>query len=142
MSKTQPSLPSVWQTLAEINLADHPGVDQLASDQTVTVVRSLNLSPVDLDRLQMAVAEAVLKAIEPNNHYPSDFPASIRLRVFYRTLAGPITKPEPTLSLTTNERNRESSRGWGFFLTERIVDDTQTAGEMRFYSIELFLYRE
>lgn len=142
MTNTRSSLPSAWQNLAEINLSGQPGADRLARNYVASAVRPLNLSPADLERLKTAITEAVLKAIEHGHHYRFNLPVSIRLRVSYRALAGQVTDRGNTPDLTAKVSVHESSRGWGFFLIERIVDDTQTADEDMHHSIELFLYRE
>ena len=142
MTNTQTPSPSAWQTLAEVDLAGQPGVDQVAWGHVAGAVRFFNLTPADLERLKRTVAEAMVKAIERSHHFRSDLPVSIHLRVSYKTLAGPITTHKDMPDLTASMSAKESLRGWGFFLVERMVDDTQTPPENPTHSIELFLYRE
>jgi anti-sigma regulatory factor (Ser/Thr protein kinase) len=145
MTNTHPSLPSAWQMLAEITLPGQAGADRLARNHVASAVRPLNLSPVDLERLETAVAEAVLKIIERGSRYPAKPAVSIQLRVSYKASAIQITNQE-TVSisddLTTKMTAQEPFQGWGFFLIERMVDNAQIAGDAVQHSIQLFLYRE
>lgn len=142
MTNAQPSAPSAWQTLIEVYLAGQPGVDQLAWNYVAGVVRSFNLAPADLERLQTTIVETMLKAIEPSPNYRSDLPVPIRLRASYKILTEPTSAQKDVSGLIANMPAQESLRGWGFFLIERVVDNSQTPLENSTHSIELFLYRE
>ena len=149
MPNVNSSPQSTWQTLAEFNLPSRPGANRLARDYLAATVQVLNLSVADLERLTKAVDEAVQNAIESNNRYQLDLPPFIRVRVSAKAVADHIADQKdapipdsgrPHLAAIVSEP--EPARGWGFFLIERLVNDTQVTGEDRHHSIELFLYLE
>lgn len=144
-SSSQPT----WKTLAELILPNQPGTDGLAQDLVTATVRSLHLSPADLERVEMAVAKAILNAIESGIGYRSDLPVSVLVRVSAKAVAEKITYqgdapvPDPeTPNLTAKVLTQESSHGWGLFLIERMVSEFQPIYEGTHHTIELFLYPE
>ncbi len=149
MSNAHSSSHPTWQTLTEFNLPSQLGINRLARDYVVAAVYVLNLSAADVERLTKAVDEAVQNAIESNSRYQLDLPPFIRVRVSARAVADHIAdqkdapipdsgRPHPVAKVS----EPEPARGWGFFLIERLVNDTQVTGEDRHHSIELFLYLE
>ena len=149
MLNAQSSPKPTWETLVEFDLPSQPGTPQLTREYVAAAVHALNLSPADLERLKTLVANAVLNAIESNNRCQPDLPPFIRVRVSARTVAGHNADqkdaPFPDSGrphLTAIVSEPEPARGWGFFLIERLVNDTQFTGEGRHHSIELFLYLE
>lgn len=125
MSKAHSSPHSTWQILTEFNLPGPPGAPQLAGEYVAAAVQPLNLSAADLERLTTTVDEAVQNAVEQGKRHRPNLPVTVRVRVPDRATADP-----------------EPAQGWGFFLIEHIVSDTQSSGEARHHSIELFLYLE
>jgi len=113
------------------------------------VVQPLNLSPADLQRLKTAVTEAVLHGVEHGSRYQPNLPIRIRLQISSKPAALPISGPEnvstpnsvaPNLPLKMPKQ--EPTRGWGFFVTARMVSDAHINREDIYYRIELFLYPE
>ena len=149
MSNAHSSSHPTWQTLTEFNLPSQLGINRLARDYVVAAVYVLNLSAADLKRLTTAVDEAVQNAIEQSNRHRPNLPVTIRVRVSNKAVTKQITDqgdasiPDPeTSELTKKGSEQEPSQGWGFFLIERVENDTQTTGEDRHHSVELFLYLE
>jgi anti-sigma regulatory factor (Ser/Thr protein kinase) len=138
-----------WQTLAEFSLPSQPGSDRMAREQITTALRTLNLSPADLERLKTAVAEATLNAIEHGNRFRPDRPVAIRILASVKTVTvsitdqghGPIPEPQSP-DLAAKVAGQQSPRGWGFFLIEKMVDDFRISGDETHHTIELFLYLE
>jgi len=149
MSNAHSSSHPTWQTLTEFNLPSQLGINRLARDYVVAAVYVLNLSAADLKRLTTAVDEAVQNAIEQSNRHRPNLPVTIRVRVSNKAVTKQITDqgdasiPDPeTSELTKKGSEQEPSQGWGFFLIERVENDTQTTCEDRHHSVELFLYLE
>ena len=149
MSKTYASSPLTWYVLVEFNLPCQSGAEDLAIDHINTAVQPLNLSAIDLEHLKPDVTKAVIDVVEYGNRYDSNGPILIRVYVFKGAIAGSVADHQkfPSLKveisdMATNPSNQEATRGWGFFLLERVVNDIQIGQENSHYSIELFLYPE
>lgn len=114
-----------WHTLAELTLPGEPGDERRAMEHVVEAVRELSLPPACLERLQAAIAEAVLNAMRRGNTpRPA---ASVSIRVL-RSGAG-VASQQP-------------AQGWGFFLVARIADRAKGADDGARHIVELFLYSE
>ena len=115
-----------WQTLAEFSLTGEPGGESQAVEGVTQAVRDLHLPSAQLERLKAIVADAALNAMQRCNtlHQPG---ARVSIRV---------------LVSNANRVSRRWTRGWGFFLIERAMDDAHAAGGRACYLIEVFLYLE
>ena len=127
---------STWRTVSEFSLPNRPGSDKLLQAPVATALKSFFLSASDLARLMTFLVEAVLDVID---HQPQ-LSVSFRLLVADRT--GNILPKTETPSTTAAGIPDEHSRGWGFFLVTRGLDQYQTGEEAGPYFIELFLYPE
>ena len=125
MSKAQSFAQPNWQTLTEANLPNQPNTPQLAREYVAAAVQPLKLAAADLERLTTAVDAAVQNAVEQGKYHRPNLPVTVRVRVSDRAVA-----------------EQERAQGWGFFLIERLVNDSQFTGEERHHGIELFLYLE
>lgn len=141
---------SAWQTLAEFTLPSELNSERLALEQVSEAVQGLNLPLAHLIRLKTAVAEATLNAIEHGNRSQPDVPVVIRVLVSGQTLlvrvtdqgqGGAIIKPTAP-NLAAKLDGRQSLRGWGFFLIEKLMDELRISGDEAHHTIELFLYLE
>jgi anti-sigma regulatory factor (Ser/Thr protein kinase) len=149
MLSTHSTQEPAWQILAEFSLPSQPGSDRLAREQVTTALRTLHISPSDLERLKTAVAEATLNAIEHGNRYQADLPVAIRIQASAKAVtvtitdqgSGPIPDPQSP-DLAAKVTGQQSSRGWGFFLIEKMTDNFRISGDEAHHTIELFLYLE
>lgn len=137
-----------WQTLAEFAVPSELGNERLAVERVATAVQKLNLSPMDLERLKTAVAEATMNAIEHGNHFRSDWLVSIRVLASRTAVAVTVTDqggggrfPEPEVpDLQAKLAGQQSPRGWGLFLIEHLVDEMQVISDGTQNTLGLYLY--
>jgi serine phosphatase RsbU (regulator of sigma subunit)/anti-sigma regulatory factor (Ser/Thr protein kinase) len=139
-----------WQLLAEFNFPSEPGTERLIADQTVELFATVipSLSTRRLERLNTAVAEATMNAMEHGNKYQPEAPVSLQLLVSKTALAvritdrggsQPILEPE-TPDLEAKLAERQSPRGWGLFLIKNMVDEMHLSSNETYHTIELILY--
>ena len=120
-----------WQILAEFSLPSEPGNEITAMNLVTEVVQDLILSPVRLERLKTAVAEAAMNAMEHGNRYQEDLTVEIQVLLSATRLAVRITDhgganpiPEPEApDLEAKLAGLQSPRGWGLFLIKNMVDE-------------------
>lgn len=137
-----------WQVLAEFSIPSQPGNERLASDQVTTSIQALDLPVQRAERLKTAVAEATMNAMEHGNHYRPELPVWIRLLVSATALAVQITDqgggqsiPEPEApDLEAKLAGRQTPRGWGLFLIEKMVDEMHVVTDQAHHTVELILY--
>ena len=141
-----------WEALADFELPSEVGNEREAMRRVAEAVQPLNLPPERIERLKTAVAEATLNAIEHGNRYQADLPVAIRIvksksdealavSVTDYGTSGPLPeRVEPDLDAKL--AGRQSPRGWGFFLIEKMVDGVRVTSDDAHHTIELFLYTE
>jgi anti-sigma regulatory factor (Ser/Thr protein kinase) len=138
-----------WSTLVEFVLPSAPGKERLAAEKVGEAVRLLNLPPPRLEKLQTAVAEAALNAMEHGNHFQAELPVTIEVRISDSAIAvritdqgsgGPIPQPEVP-DLEAKLVGQQSPRGWGFFLIRKMVDRMHVSGDQSHHTIELVIDR-
>jgi anti-anti-sigma factor len=137
-----------WQTLAEFAVPSELGNERLAVERVATTVQKLSMSPLDLERLKTAVAEATMNAIEHGNHFRSDWLVSIRVLASRTAVAVTVTDqggggrfPEPEVpDLQAKLAGQQSPRGWGLYLIEHLVDEMQVISDGTQNTLELYLY--
>ncbi len=138
---------SEWHMLSEFALPSEPGNERLAMERVAEAVAALHLSPARLERLKTAVAETALNAIEHGNRYQAELPVTIRVLVSDKALAvhvtdagsGAIPAPVPP-DLEAKLAGRQSPRGWGFFLIEKMVDEMRITRDNTQRTVELLMY--
>ena len=139
-----------WRTLADFELPSEPGNERQAMERVADEVRDLGLSPGRLERLKTAVAEATMNAMEHGNEYRSDLPVTIEMLASDRALSVRITDhsggrdiPEPREpDLEAKLAGLETTRGWGLFLIEKMVDDMHVTSDETHHTVELVMYLE
>jgi anti-sigma regulatory factor (Ser/Thr protein kinase) len=103
-----------------------------------------------LERLKTAVAEATMNAIEHGNQSQPNLhvgihvlasPDAVVVRVSDQGSGPPAHKPQ-TPDLEAKIAGRQSPRGWGLFLIEKMVDQTNVIQDKDQYTLELVLYRK
>ena len=132
--------------LAAFELASAPGDEREAIERVAAAVAAAGLAPHQLERLKTAVGEATMNAMEHGNRYSSDKPVSIRVRqgvgVLRVTIADcgdvvePAVDPE-TPDLEAKLDGRQTPRGWGVFLIEKMVDEARVSSEDGKRTLEL-----
>jgi anti-sigma regulatory factor (Ser/Thr protein kinase) len=107
------------------------------------------LLPAQLARLQTAVAEATMNAIEHGNQFNPHLRVAIQVLQTSRKLIVRITdhgggRPVPDAvppNLEAKLEGLQSPRGWGLFLIQNMVDQMQTTTDETHHTVELTLYR-
>jgi anti-sigma regulatory factor (Ser/Thr protein kinase) len=139
-----------WRTLVEFSLASQLGNEREAMRRIGQAVEELHLSQVALDRLNTAVAEATMNAIEHGNKNRPELPVDIWLRVSPTALSVRITDqggdqpiPEPEApNLEAKLAGLQTPRGWGLFLIKNLMDEMYVTSDATHHTIELILYLE
>jgi anti-sigma regulatory factor (Ser/Thr protein kinase) len=139
---------SDWQVLADFALPSEPGNERQAMEQVVEAVRDLDLSERRLERLETAVAEATMNAMEHGNDYRPEVPVTVRVLASETVLSvcvtdegggAPILEPESP-DLEAKLASQEAPRGWGLFLIQNMVDEVRITDEEGCHTIELILH--
>jgi serine phosphatase RsbU (regulator of sigma subunit)/anti-sigma regulatory factor (Ser/Thr protein kinase) len=133
--------------LAEWMIPSLLGNERLAMARISETVAPLQLSKKKLERLQTAVAEATINAMEHGNHYQSDLSVYIQILASATELVVrikdqgqnlPIPEPEkPDIEAKLAER--QTPRGWGLFLMKNLVDDMHISSDDTYNTIELVM---
>jgi anti-sigma regulatory factor (Ser/Thr protein kinase) len=137
--------------LAAFELASAPGNEREAIARVAAAVEDLGVEPSRLERLKTAVGEAAMNAMEHGNQYAPDKPVSIRVSAaagaIHVTIAdcGEVTeavaeaeKPD----LGAKLEGRQTPRGWGLFLIEKMVDEARVTHEDGRRTLELVVRLE
>jgi serine phosphatase RsbU (regulator of sigma subunit)/anti-sigma regulatory factor (Ser/Thr protein kinase) len=133
--------------LADFELASEEGNERKASERVERAVAGLGIEGSRMEKLKTAVAEATMNAMEHGNQYRPDQPVWIRvlhspdrLRVQVTDYgAGGEPEPAETPDLEAKLEGRQKPRGWGLFLIEKMVDETQVKSGENGHTLELGL---
>jgi anti-sigma regulatory factor (Ser/Thr protein kinase) len=136
------------RTLANFALSSEPGNERQAMEQVVEAVKELGLSNRRLERLETAVAEATMNAMEHGNSYQSGSPVTIQVFASETVLSVCITDeggdtpiPEPeSPDLEAKLASQQTPRGWGLFLIENMVDQMCITSGDSYHTVELLLH--
>jgi anti-sigma regulatory factor (Ser/Thr protein kinase) len=143
--RRQPSNAGTWQTLVEFSLPSDPGNERKVMQQVAETIQSMEFSVHRLEQIKTAVAETALNAIEHGNEYRHELLVTIRVMVSDQALAVQISdqsgdRPIPTHTppdLDAKLAGRQSPRGWGLFLIQRMVDDMRVLHIDNHHVVEL-----
>jgi serine phosphatase RsbU (regulator of sigma subunit)/anti-sigma regulatory factor (Ser/Thr protein kinase) len=135
------------RTLGEFSIPSAPGNEREAARQVLAAIPSLNLPEARLKRLETAVAESTMNAMEHGNQYDPGKPVDIRVleaggklivRLTDHGGGAPIpSSTEPNLEAKL--AGEQSPRGWGLFLIKNMVDELNTIQGEGTHTIELVL---
>jgi anti-sigma regulatory factor (Ser/Thr protein kinase) len=117
--------------LAEFSIPSQPGNERIAMRQVAEAVRSLGLAADRLERLETAVSEAALNAMEHGNHFEPDRPVKVRVVASAAELCVTLADQGGGSLITAREEpdldaklaGLQSPRGWGLFLIRTMVDE-------------------
>ena len=132
--------------LAEFQVPSAEGNERLAIERVSAAVASLGLAEARLKRLQTAVGEATMNAMEHGSGYSAEKPVTIRVladdaavRVRITDLGGsPAARGEAEVpDLEAKLAGLQRPRGWGLFLIEKMVDETRETSDERSHTLEL-----
>ncbi len=136
------------QTLANFALPSEPGNEQQAMERVVEAVKELDLSARRLERLETAVAEATMNAMEHGNDYRPEAPVTIQVLASETVLSvrvtdegggAPIHESESP-DLEAKLASQQAPRGWGLFLIKNMVDEMRVTSDETCHTVELILH--
>ena len=131
--------------LEEFSLPSEPGNERQAMNRVAEIAIAAGFPEPRIDRLQTAVAEATMNAMEHGNQYDPELLVTIRVVRSDRSLSVIITDqggsqdiPEHVLpDLDAKLTGEQSPRGWGLFLIENMVDEMHVHRDEQHHVIEL-----
>jgi serine phosphatase RsbU (regulator of sigma subunit)/anti-sigma regulatory factor (Ser/Thr protein kinase) len=135
------------RVLAEFRVPSEPGNERIVMDRVTESVAEVPLSERRLQRLQTAVAEATMNAIEHGNREQAEIPVGVQVALCAGKLlvrivdeGGERAIPDPeTPDLEAKLAGLQKPRGWGLFLIRNMVDDMRVTSDERHHTIELVL---
>ena len=139
-----------WRILADFTVSSEPGNERWAMERVAEVAQRLGLSHRRLERLKTAVAETTMNAMEHGNNYRPELPVAIQVLESETDLLIRVTDqgrgqtfPDPKApDLEAKLANQQTTRGWGLFLINSMVDKMNTAtGDSR-QTVELTVHLE
>lgn len=139
-----------WRLTAEIELPSAPGNERQAMTAVGEQAAALGLQNGRLEKLKTAVAEATMNAMEHGNKYQADVPVRIKILTAPDAIAVHITDqgggaPIPdaeTPDLEAKLAGMQSTRGWGLFLIQNMVDEMHVHHDDAHHTIELVMRLE
>jgi anti-sigma regulatory factor (Ser/Thr protein kinase) len=137
------------QVLDEFTAPSAPGNELDVARRVVAAVGSL-LTPQRRERLQTAVAEAAMNAMEHGNGYRPDLDVKVAVVATGEGVvvaigdhgAGGDIPAGTAPDLVAKLAGTEPPRGWGLFLVRQMVDDVSTRREGGMHVIELTMRRD
>lgn len=139
-----------WRLLGEFDIPSEPGAERLAIEQVARLAAALPLTGRQFDRLQTAVGEATMNAIEHGNRFQADLPAhiavavssdSLRVRIIDQGGDRPIGAPDMP-DLDAKLAGVQSPRGWGLFLIKNMVDEMKVEHDGVHHRVDLIIHLE
>ncbi|MGH2852514.1 MAG: ATP-binding SpoIIE family protein phosphatase [Solirubrobacteraceae bacterium] len=135
--------------VADLRIQSQPGNERQAMDRVGEAVAGL-LSPSRLERLKTATAEATMNAMEHGNRYDPDLfvhilvtttPEQVTVRIVDHGGDRDIARAALP-DIAEKLAGRQSPRGWGLFLIERMVDAVHEDSDGSRHTVELVMLTE
>ncbi|MEE8331205.1 MAG: SpoIIE family protein phosphatase [Acidimicrobiia bacterium] len=144
---TGPAPPPGRVVVDEFTLSSEAGADRIASQRVGSVVGAL-IDDRQRERLETAVAEATLNAVEHGNKNRPELPVHFLVatapgRLFVSiTDTGHLEEVLESQSPDLEERlsGERSPRGWGLLLIENMVDEVRTIAGETHTTVELVVH--
>ncbi|RZT16813.1 serine phosphatase RsbU (regulator of sigma subunit) [Kribbella sp. VKM Ac-2569] len=139
------------ELLIEFEVPSAQGNERMALERVAATVGPLGLEPARLRRLETAVAEATMNAMEHGNSYRADRPVTVRvyaetgrIRVEVADLGGARSAPDQAEvpDLEAKLAGLQRPRGWGLFLIKNMVDEARETGDGEHHTVELVMHLE
>jgi serine phosphatase RsbU (regulator of sigma subunit)/anti-sigma regulatory factor (Ser/Thr protein kinase) len=136
--------------LADFAIASAPGNEREAMRRVAEAVDSLAIDPARLERLKTATAEATMNAMEHGNGYRDDLDVRLVVTAGDGAVVVRIVDhggereiaPAATPDIDAKLDGRQSPRGWGLFLIEKMVDEMRQSSNGADHTLELVMYLE
>jgi len=118
------------RVLGEFSLPSEAGLERLASETVLEILRNAPLDKGQIDRLTTAVAEATMNAIEHGNQFDREKPVIIKVTSSDYAISvhitdqgvNPVVPDSKDPDLEAKLAGLESPRGWGLFIIRKMVD--------------------
>ena len=131
--------------LADFELTSEPGNEREAMHRVAAALASSGLAPARLERLQTAVAEATMNAMEHGNGYAADRPVRIVVTADEHEAIVQIVDHggdhEIPAAIAPDIEAKlaglQSPRGWGLFLIGKMVDRLNQRSDGSLHTVEL-----
>ncbi len=133
------------KVLVSFSIPSEPGRERTVASKVLESIAGVGFDQTHLKRIETAVAEATMNALEHGNHYDPQKPVDVqavihgqKLIVRIRDLGGDIPIPaaiEPDIDAKL--AGLQSPRGWGLFLIQNMVDEMQTYNDKTHHTVEL-----
>lgn len=135
--------------LTAFTVSSAPGNEREAMERVGRAAERAGLLPAQVARLQTAVAEATMNAMEHGNQYNPQLTVAIQVMQTPSALTVRITdhgggRPiptSPTPDLDAKLEGLQSPRGWGLFLIKNMVDQMETTTDELHHTIALTMLR-
>ncbi len=154
---TRSSGPGAWdeadttQQRVEFEVPSAEGNERLALARVSAIVEPLGLGHDRLERLETAVGEATMNAMEHGNHYRADQPVvvrvltdsdAVRVQIVDRggAAAGRAERAAETPDLEAKLAGLQRPRGWGLFLIRNMVDEMNETTDEDRHTLELVMH--
>jgi anti-sigma regulatory factor (Ser/Thr protein kinase) len=139
-----------WRVLGDFEIPSAAGNERIAMREVADAIRPLNLLDGRVKKLETAVAEATMNAMEHGNHYKAELPVHILVRASDVLLSVCITDDGGSEMITTPDapdlaaklEGLQSPRGWGLFLIQNMVDKTNIIRDEKHHTVEMIVYLE
>ncbi len=145
--KYQAGISEEARILGEFAISSEPGNERLAAKKVLNAIAHLDLSENRQKRLETAVAEAAMNAMEHGNKYNPEIPVEVGVYADDHQLTISISDPgvgnripETTQpDLDAKLVGEQPTRGWGMFLIKNMVDEINIIEEKDKHTIELLM---
>jgi anti-sigma regulatory factor (Ser/Thr protein kinase) len=139
-----------WSLVTDFEILSQPGNERPASEKVLKALDGVPLDEAVRKRLETAVAEATMNAMEHGNHYRADLPVRIRvmnnadqINVRIHDFGQGIAQTKiVTPDLDSKLAGEQSPRGWGLFLIKNMVDEMNILQGEQGQIIELIVNRQ
>ena len=131
----------------EFEVPSAEGNERIALERVSSIVEPLGLGEARLKRLETAVGEATMNAMEHGNRYRADQPVivrvltdndHVRVQIVDHGDARPDHEPEEP-DLEAKLAGLQRPRGWGLLLIKNMVDDLRETTEGGEHVVELVM---
>jgi serine phosphatase RsbU (regulator of sigma subunit)/anti-sigma regulatory factor (Ser/Thr protein kinase) len=143
----RPTDPEAEEVLSRFSVPSEPGNERLVLARVAEVVADSGLTVDQLERIKTASAEAAMNAIEHGNHNRAELPVDVVVLRTARGIAVEISDlggrvedaVADTPDLELKLAGLQTTRGWGLFLIENMVDECEEHTREERHTVRLVL---
>ncbi len=138
------------QVLASFSVASVEGNERIAIEKVAGTLVPFGLDDTQLERLKTAVGETVMNAIEHGNGNDPSLDVEVEVAVSAKSvlvrvadLGGDTPIPDAeTPDIEAKLSGKQTPRGWGLFLIEKMVDEVNRSAVNGSHIVELVVNRK